>query len=338
MSVKRLCEGRYLVSFTDSEGKRHRIKVRGNERTAKLKEAHLLEQREMEIMYPERRKKTVSFRQLTDNYFRLHGPQLRARRTWEYMANQILKKFGNHTMQQLTSKELQVFYNELRASGLTVATVRRNMTLINAIINLAIKHGDYVGINPCKSVDMEPEDNKRTRYLSQEEIQLLKDNCRADVWPVVFCALCTGMRRGEILNLAWENVDLIHNNITLLKTKSAKKREIPILPELKEMLLRVSPKPSGKVFEISKDAFNCSWKRMLAKLQIPDVCFHTLRHTFSSYFMMNGGVITDLQQILGHSTLALTQRYAHLSPEHIKKGMQVMQGVFSSFNEAKENH
>ena len=225
-------------------------------------------------------------------------------------------------------KELQDFYNEKRATGWAVATARRNMTLIRAIINLAEKHGDFIGSNPCKAVDMEPEDNKRTRYLSTEEIQLLKDNCRADVWPVVFTALCTGMRRGEILGLEWDRVDLVNDNIALLKTKSAKKREIPILPELKEVLSSLGPKTSGRVFAISADAFICSWKRTLAKLNIPDFHFHDLRHTFASYFMMRGGVITDLQHILGHSNLNLTQRYAHLSPDHLKKGMQVMQGAF----------
>lgn len=331
MSIKKLKEGRWLVSYMDSNRKWHRIKVRGNKTTAHEKEMRLREQTETEIMFPEKKQQNVTFRQLTDNYFKLHGPQLRSTE-WAYMAKRILKRFGKHTMQQLTSKELQAFYNEIRAKGRTVATARRNITLINAIINLAMKHGDYVGANPCKAVDMEPEDNKRTEYLSKEEIQVLKDNCRKDVWPVVFCALCTGMRRGEILDLEWDRVDLIHDNITLLKTKSAKRREIPILPELKEMLLRLGPKPSGKVFEISKDAFNCSWKRMLKKLNMTKYHFHDLRHTFASYFMMNGGVITDLQQILGHSTLNLTQRYAHLSPEHLKKGIQIMKGAFGEFD------
>lgn len=182
----------------------------------------------------------------------------------------------------------------------------------------------------------EPEDNKRTRYLSESEIQLLRDNCRKDVWPIVFTALCTGMRRGEILALEWNNVDLVNDNITLLKTKSNKKREIPILPELKAMFIQLKTKTDGKVFEISKDAFIGSWKRTLAKLKIPDFKFHDLRHSYSSYFVMNGGDIQILQKLLGHSSLSLTQRYAHLSPEHIKKGAQIMQGVFGTFeNEQK---
>lgn len=332
MSVNKLKEGKWVVDFRDSNRRKHRIIVRGNKATAKAKEQRLKELAEEEILFPGRKTQRITFRQLAENYFKLHGPQLRARETWEYMSNRILEQFGNYTMQQLTSKELQVFYNEILDKGRTPSTAKKYITLISAIINLADKHGDFVGRNPCKAVDMKPGDNQRTEYLSKERIQLLKKNCRADVWPVVFCALCTGMRRGEILGLEWDRVDLVNDNITLLKTKSAKKREIPILPELKDMFLSMDSKNNGKVFAIGKNAFECCWKRMLKKLAISNLHFHDLRHTFASYFMMNGGVITDLQQILGHSSLKMTQRYAHLSPAHLKKSMQVMAGTFGTFN------
>lgn len=330
MSYKKIEEGKWVVDFRDSMKRKHRIIVRGNKATAKMKEARLREQAETEIMFPEKKQQNVTFRKLSDNYFKLHGKQLRSP-SWANMNKHIMKRFGNYTMKDLTSEVLQTFYNELIESGLKSATANRYITHINAIINLADRHGLFTGRNPCKAVDVLPEDNKRTRYLSQKEIQLLRDNCRADVWPVVFCALCTGMRRGEILNLEWQNVDLINDNITLLKTKTNKKREIPILPELKAMFIQLGPKPSGKVFSISQDAFICSWKRTLAKLKIPDFHFHDLRHCYSSYFVMNGGELQILQQLLGHSSLSLTQRYAHLSPYHIKKGAQVMRGVFGAF-------
>lgn len=330
MSIKKLEEGKWVVDFRDSMNKRHRLVVLGNKKTVELKEARLKEQAEEEILFPERKQQNVTFRQLSEHYFKLHGKQLRSL-SWANMNKHIMARFGNCTMKELTSEALQTYYNELMGKGLKAATANRFITHINAIINLAEKHGLFTGRNPCKAVDTLPEDNKRTRYLSQKEIQLLRDNCRTDVWPIVFTALCTGMRRGEILSLEWQNVDLVNDNITLLKTKSNKKREIPILPELKAMFMQLGPKPSGKVFEISKDAFICSWKRMLAKLHIPDFHFHDLRHCYSSYFVMNGGELQVLQQLLGHSSLSLTQRYAHLSPYHIKKGAQVMQGVFGNF-------
>ena len=332
MSIKDLRNGRYLIDFTDSTNKRHRVKVRGSKKEVQLKETILRKKWEDEIMFPERRLQNITFRQIADNYFKLHGAQLRSS-TWKYMSARILERFGNYTMKQLTSRILQEYYNELLSKELTPATAKRYLTLIGAMINMAEKHDLFNGKNPCKAVSIQPEDNQRTRYLSLAEIQILKTHCRVDVWSIVFCALCTGMRRGEILSLDWENVDLANDNITLLKTKSGKKREIPILPDLKTMLLQLNPQPQGKVFQITEDAFNCSFKRTLAKVQIPDFHFHDLRHTFASYFMMRGGLITDLQLILGHSSLKMTQRYAHLSPEHLKKGMRVMVGAFGSFQQ-----
>ncbi len=330
MSIKDLRNGRYLIDYTDSMNKRHRIKVWGNKRTAKEKETRLREQAEEEIMFPERKTQNVTYQQLSDYYFKLYGYKLRSH-TWQNMRKRLDNRFGSYTMKDLTSEVLQAYYNELRTKR-KPATVNRLMTLIKAIINYAIKHKQYCGTNPCVCLDIDPEDNKETRYLSKAEIKLLKENCRPDVWRVVFCALCTGMRRGEILSLEWQNVDLVNDNITLLKTKSNKKREIPILPELKEMLLSMKPKTRGSVFGLTEDAFMCSFRRTLKKLNIPGLHMHLTRHSFASYFMMNGGKITDLQQILGHSSLALTQRYSHLSKDHLQQGIQVMKGTFGSFN------
>lgn len=330
MSVKDLKNGKYLIDFTDSMNKRHRIKVWGNKKTANTKEARLREQAEEEIMFPERKTQDVTYNQLSNYYFELHGNKLRSH-TWQNMRKRLDKRFGNYTMKQLTSEVLQKYYNELRTKN-KPATANRLMTLIKAVINYAIKHKQYCGVNPCMAVDTDPEDNKRTRYLSKAEIELLKKHCRPDVWRVVFCALCTGMRRGEILNLEWQNVDLVNDNITLLKTKSTKKREIPVLPELKTMLQSMKPKANGSVFGLTENAFVCSFRRTLKKLHIKNICFHDTRRTFASYFMINSGDIYVLQKLLGHSTVTLTERYSYLSPSRLKQGVQVVKNAFGSFN------
>lgn len=330
MAIKVLKEGYYLIDWRDSDHKRHRKTVHGTKKYAQLVEAKLKQEREDELLFPEKKDIKVRFDTLIAFYWRMHSCQLRSQ-DWKYKKRKLEERFGSLSMQELTSSVLQSFYNEMREKGRTAATARRYITFINAIINFAIKHQRYRGRNPCTALTMEPEDNKRTRYLTQKEVEIVLKACRKDVRQVVFCALYTGMRRGEILSLCWENVDMVHDNITLLHTKSSKKREIPILPELKKLFLEIGPQKSGPVFSISKDAFICSFKRMAAKLPIADFHFHDLRHTFASFFMMGGGSITDLQQILGHSDLKLTQRYAHLSPEHLKKGMRVMQGVFGDF-------
>lgn len=330
MSIKRIADNKYVIDWRDGRGRRLRRTIRGSKKSAEAILAKIIKDKTDEIWFPEKRSSQILFKDLVAFYWKMHAAQLRSK-DWGYKKAIILEKFGKLRMQDLTGNVLQSFYNDMRATGRTPATARRYITFIGAIINLGIKHQYYSGKNPCQAVNIEPEDNKRTRYLNKEEIALLLDKCREDVRPVVFCALYTGMRRGEILSLTWDNVDLQQDNITLLRTKSTKKREIPIVKELKQLFLSMNPKKSGPVFPISRDAFICSFKRTLAKLAIPDFHFHDIRHTFASHFMMSGGSITDLQQILGHSDLKLTQRYAHLSQEHLKKGMQIIQGVFGDF-------
>ena len=330
MAIKQLKNGKYRVDFRDCNGRRIRKTVEGGRKVAQECERKLRIDRQMGFLFPEKLSVNVTFGSLCESYFTLHGGQLRSD-VWRSLSKRLLYVFGNTPMKQLTSIKLQQFYNHILETR-TPATAKRYMTLVNAIINMAIKHNIYCGQNPCIALDMRPEDNKRTRYLEQAEINTLLKECRPDVRNVVLCALYTGMRRGEILELEWQRVDLHNDNITLLKTKSSKKREIPILPELKQILLRLGPKTEGNVFGVSRDAFICSFKRTLRRLNIPDFRFHDLRHTFASYFMMRGGVITDLQHILGHSDLKLTQRYAHLSPAHLKKGIQVMNGAFDLLN------
>jgi len=330
MSIKRIADNKYLIDWRDGAGRRYRQTVCGSKKSAETIQAKIIKEKEEERWFPERKNAQVPFRELVAFYWKMHANQLRSQ-DWRYKKAVILGKFGHFRMQDLTGNVIQTFYNDIRTGGCTPATARRYITFIRAIINLAIKHQRYSGQNPCRAVNMEPEDNKRTRYLTEAEIKQLLSACRKDVQQVVSCALYTGMRRGEILSLTWDNVDLRRNNITLLRTKSTKKREIPIVPALKEILQAVGPKKSGPVFPISKNAFICSFKRTLAKLSIPDFHFHDLRHTFASYFMMRGGRITDLQQILGHSDLKLTQRYAHLSPEYLQRSMQIIQGAFGQF-------
>jgi integrase len=206
------------------------------------------------------------------------------------------------------------------------STANRYFSLIRAIINLAIKKNKYHGINPCTAVERGQENPSRLRYLLEKDIQLIIDTSKDKVREVIACALMTGMRKSEILRIEWPNVDLYADTIHLLMSKSGKPREIPILPALKQLLLSMGPKEFGKVFDITSAALRYGFEKVIKKTGIKDFHFHDLRHTFASHYMMRGGIITDLQHILGHANLAMTLKYAHLSPHHMRKAIQVMDG------------
>jgi len=173
-----------------------------------------------------------------------------------------------------------------------------------------------------RKVKQLPERNGRLRFLSKEEIQNLIDACAAHISPIVLMALNTGMRKGEILSLVWEQVDLKHGFILLIDTKNGERREIPINETLRYSLSSLPRHiASPYVFWQGDDGkrymdVRRSFRSALKRAGIRDFRFHDLRHTFASHLVMAGVDITTVKELLGHKTLTMTMRYAHLAPSH----------------------
>ncbi len=153
------------------------------------------------------------------------------------------------------------------------------------------------------------------------------------------------MRKNEILSLKWENVDLKHNFILLDKTKNGERREIPINETVKNVLLEQhrgsDKKPrrldvtyvfydyeTGKRYGDVKTAFRSACRRA----KIKDFRFHDLRHCFASHLVMAGIDLTTVKELLGHKTLSMTLRYAHLAPSHTVNAVNVLDGVLNREN------
>jgi integrase len=174
------------------------------------------------------------------------------------------------------------------------------------------------------------DDSKRLRFLSKEECQTLINYCDSHLRPIVLTALNTGMRRGEILGLKWdEHIDLKHGFILLNKTKNGERREIPINDTSKSTLHSLTRRLDVPVFydpatgnpyqDVKK-----SFKTALRKAKIQDFHFHDLRYSFASLLIMAGVDITTVSRLLGHKSLSMTLRYSHLAPAHMQKAVTVL--------------
>jgi len=188
-----------------------------------------------------------------------------------------------------------------------------------------------------RKVKMLKENNQRLRYLSKDESQVLVNACDTHLKPIVVTALNSGMRKGEILTLKWHNIDLKHGFVLLDRTKNGERREIPINGTLKESLESLysgtkerprrvdipyvfyDPK-SEKPYQNVKRSFNSACRRA----GIKDFRFHDLRHTFASQLVMAGADLTTVRELLGHKTLTMTLRYAHLAPSHKAKAVSLL--------------
>jgi integrase len=184
-----------------------------------------------------------------------------------------------------------------------------------------------------------------------DEIQFLLQYCTPHLKPIVITALSTGMHRGEILKLTWDDVDFDQGHITIWESKNGESRTAPMSELLAEALCRqkeerrpnnpyVFLSPSGKPFNCIQAAFTSACK----KAGITDFRFHDLRHTFASHLVMNSVDLATVKELLGHKTRIMTLRYSHLSQGHKKKAVETVgvlingqQSRFFSFFRKLEN-
>ena len=257
----------------------------------------------------------------------------------KYLLNRIPDWFKKLKLNEIGIRELELLQTQLLNEGKSIATCNRYLSVIKASFTKAyewefIPEGRLKTIRKVKNLKGEV---KRLRYLTEEEIRALLANCEPHLYPIVFTALNTGMRKSEILGLKWSNVDLKNNLILLEKTKNGERREIPINQALKRVLLDlfvnrrldtdyvfVNP-ATGKRYIDIKRSFNTACK----KAGIKDFRFHDLRHTFASHFVMNGVDLKTVQELLGHKKLSMTLRYAHLSQAHKREAVKAIEKIVS---------
>lgn len=226
-------------------------------------------------------------------------------------------------------------YAEKLSSEITVrkkprspGTVRRYLAALSHVLSVAVKEYQWMTENPVKIIDKPPIDNGRVRWLNDDERSKLLDACRnssnSHLYPVVILALSTGMRQGEIMNLKWPDVDLGRARIILHRTKNGERRSVPLtgpaLDVLKELDKRrridtqlLFPSKENPIQPID---IRFPWETALRASGVPDFRFHDLRHTAASYLAMNGVNELVIADILGHKTLQMVRRYAHLSHDH----------------------
>jgi integrase len=203
------------------------------------------------------------------------------------------------------------------------AAVNREMACLKHLLRKAVEWQllERSAFDQGRSL-MVKENNARLRFLTESEIELLLTACSAELLPIVECALLTGMRRGEILGLRWEQVR--NGFIYLQRTKTNLSRQIPISKALGAVL---AAQPREREFVFGRRDVKRAWAAAVKKAGLSDLRFHDLRHTFASQTLMAGGGIRDVQELLGHTTLKMTLRYAHLTQEHKRAAVELVSSL-----------
>ena len=191
--------------------------------------------------------------------------------------------------------------------------------------------------SPMRKVTKPREPRGRVRFLSDEERIRLLESCKESsspyLYPVVVLALSTGMRSGEIMGLTWDNVDLNRGRAILHETKNGERRAVALKGHALELL-----KELGKVRRIDSNLLfpaketkttkpidlRKPWEAAVQKTELHDFRFHDLRHSAASYLAMNGASLAEIAEVLGHKTLQMVKRYAHLSEGHTARVVESM--------------
>ena len=311
-------------------GRRKREKIGPSKTLAET----VLQKRKVEIAEGKfldiRKEQKIKFTDFVGEFTEIHlKPN---HKSWEKSDLHNLKRlksfFSGRSLHEITPLLVEKFKIETNKE-VSPATTNRALASLKCIFNKAIAWSKFEGANPVKGVKFLREDNKRLRYLEQEEIVKLLRHCGGHLKPIVIVALHTGMRRGEILNLKWHDIDFRRGIIYLLKTKNSEKREIPMNEAVRTALIKVRKHPESAYVFCDKRGWpfysvRTSFFTALKKSDIVNFRFHDLRHTFASQLVMSGVDLNTVRELMGHKSLEMTLRYSHLSQDHKKRAVDIL--------------
>jgi integrase len=248
-------------------------------------------------------------------------------------------ELGHHLLAEITPAMIVECRDEL-LRGVTrdgtkrsPSTVTRYLAALSHCYSVAMKEWGWVDDTPMRKISRPKEPTGRVRYLDKGEVERLLDICRDSsndyLYSIVLLAVSTGMRKGEILSLTWDRVELDRGVLILSseQTKNRTARAIPLAGQAHAEMLRLKRVPRridtklvfpGSATSTEPKPINIdnAWRKVLELADIKDFRFHDLRHTAASHLAMNGATLAEIAEVLGHKTLAMVKRYSHLSEQH----------------------
>jgi integrase len=282
-----------------------------------------------------------------------YGPWLKANRprsaaqTMQRLET-IFGKWNARPLEQLTVQMFEEWKLNRFAKGRKPSTITRDLATISGVLSRAVKL-EKLRFNVIRSVDVPRLDRSpKVRYLSPAEASRLRTALRArdnkmreerdsaNNWrkarrklqlpklgefadhlePAILLSLNTGIRRGELLALEWSAADLVNNMLTIegSNAKSKQTRHVPLNTEALQVLQRWKKQSRDRCM-FAFTGFKTAWSALLKQASIKGFRWHDMRHDFASRLASKGVPLNTIRELLGHQSLAMTLRYAHLQPD-----------------------
>lgn len=251
----------------------------------------------------------------------------------------------NTKLADISKNDLQGILSDKIKAGYSPKTIRYIFMIIKQIFNHAARQGMFNGVCPAIGIVLPTVDNKRYRYLTKDEARQLMDSLRmrsVATYEIAMVSLHTGLRAGEIFALTGDKINMAEKLIIVTDTKSGKNRIVPVSKHLDDIFKNKELIPGEPVFKGQTgkriEEVSNTYSRAVDALGLNEgitdprgkVVFHTLRHTFASWLVIEGITIHVVADLLGHSSLEMTRRYAHLSPAVRKASVAVIEKLWDT--------
>jgi integrase len=362
MSVKKKSEGVYEVRWREG-GRNKSLQVRGPAELAKKIERKKMslrdEQRHLDV------KREINYRMsdLIHRYWFHYGKNKRSADREKSIVEGIRAELGRLFVREVDGMAVQRWYENLTGvRALSASTAVRHFNVMHHMMEKASTiWSKETGLdrNPADQVEVIRPDDSRDRFLSEDELRRLKAALDEKLYRrgtkdlnqtnlrmrlLVLIAVATGMRASEIFGLKWSDVMQQEGLLAVrAKLKGGKMRYVPLAPELAAEIRRYPAVidedrilPPEKGARSGRQRVEGSFDDLLTRAGIHDFRFHDLRHTFASWYMMNGGDLYELAKILGHSNIKMTERYAKLGRAHMARTGNTARGIWKLMEEKKE--
>jgi Site-specific recombinase XerD len=312
-----------------------------------------------------RRRKEIEDVTLSDFWEAEYLPAAEATKTARTMKgekglyeNWIRPALGDLPLRKIDVQKVEALVLKATKAGKSAATVRYIMAVISQVWNKAATRDIVQGNSPTKMIKKPRQDNRRIRFLTEDEATKLLEALSArsiDLHDSALLALYCGMRAGEIHALTWGDIDFANGTIAVLDTKNTIDRHAFLTVEVEDMLKRRRSNQAKTSFvfpatnEQKREWISATFFKVIDVLGFNDtgeyatdtngdnvpvrikdrrqrVVFHTLRHTFASWLVMKGTPLYTVAELMGHTTLEMTRRYAHLAPDTLRSAALSLQG------------
>lgn len=279
-----------------------------------------------------------TFEEFADRFEKEYGNLARS----DYYS-QILKPlrahFGKRLLRDITAADLDRYRVHCKVKDkVGDSTTRKRLTALGTLFKMAKRWG-VLQMNPAADLEKPAEARHKTRYLTRDEWERLREAAEPWLKPILTMAIATGLRLKEVVGLTWENVDRENGLLYVSEdNKTGRPRAVPITPTVRAVLdgqVRHLKSPFVFLTEARESYLSkgergrvSSRTRAAAKAaELAGVSFHTLRHTAGSWMAQAGYSAVQIAKVLGHATTATTDRYMHLSPRHLREPMQAIDAV-----------